>query len=111
MKVLFCKEFIKEKFIAVLSKQHHLSKAETIQLKELKTELFVEFPRHVAPNLYDKVNQMFSGAKFYPHVIQEASEWQTIVSLVEANLGVSVCPESFQKLKIGRMYSINLCQI
>ena len=35
--------------------------------------------------------------------VQEAYEWQTIVSLVEANLGVSICPASFQKLKIGKV--------
>ena len=35
--------------------------------------------------------------------MQEAFEWQTIVSLVEANLGVSICPASFQKLKIGKV--------
>jgi DNA-binding transcriptional LysR family regulator len=100
---IISKEFILEKFIAVLSKQHHFSKVDTLRLKDLEEEPFVLFPRHVAPRLYDKVNQLFSQAKFYPNIIQEASEWQTIVSLVEANLGVSVCPESFQKLKIGQV--------
>jgi hypothetical protein len=33
--------------------------------------------------------------------VQVAFEWQTIVSPVEANLGVSICLVSFQKLKIG----------
>ena len=53
--------------------------------------------------MYDKVSMLFAKAKFYPDIVQEAFEWQTIVSLVEANLGVSICPASFQKLKIGKV--------
>jgi DNA-binding transcriptional LysR family regulator len=57
----------------------------------------------VAPALYDKVHTIFAKGVFYPDIVQEAFEWQTIVSLVEANLGVSICPASFQKLKIGKV--------
>ena len=98
-----CQEIIKEKFIAVLSNQHSLAKKEAIKFKELEHEPFVHFPKSVAPALYDKVNTVFAKGGFYPTIVQEAYEWQTIVSLVEANLGVSICPESFQKLKIGKV--------
>jgi DNA-binding transcriptional LysR family regulator len=97
------RHLVKEKFIAVLSNQHPLSKKDSIQLKELLKEPFVHFPRSVAPALYDKVNVLFAKANHYPEIVQEAYEWQTIVSLVEANLGVSICPASFQKLKIGKV--------
>lgn len=53
--------------------------------------------------LYDKVHTVFVRGGFYPNIVQEAYEWQTIVSLVEANLGVSICPASFQKLLIGKV--------
>jgi DNA-binding transcriptional LysR family regulator len=98
-----CKEIVNEQFIAVLSNKHVLAKHDVIKLKDLSNEPFVHFPRHVAPALYDKVNDVFSAARFHPHIVQEALEWQTIISLVEANLGVSVCPESFRELKIGRV--------
>jgi DNA-binding transcriptional LysR family regulator len=100
---IVCKQILKEKFIAVLSNQHPLSKKESVKFAELLNEPFVHFPRSVAPGLYDKVNLLFAKAKLYPNIVQEAYEWQTIVSLVEANLGVSICPASFQKLKIGKV--------
>lgn len=98
-----CRQIIKEKFIGVVSNQHPLAKKDSIKLMELLKEPFVHFPRAVAPALYDKVSLLFAKAKYYPNIVQEAYEWQTIVSLVEANLGVSLCPASFQKLKIGKV--------
>jgi DNA-binding transcriptional LysR family regulator len=86
-----------------MSSQHPLSKKQSIQLKDLQDEPFVHFPRSVAPALYDKVHTIFAKGNMYPKIVQEAYEWQTIVSLVEANLGVSICPSSFQKLKIGKV--------
>jgi len=98
-----CHPIVKERFVAVLSNQHPLSKKETLALKDLEGQPFVHFPRSVAPALYDKVQSVFMKGGFFPTIVQEAYEWQTIVSLVEANLGVSVCPESFQKLRIGKV--------
>lgn len=98
-----CQEIIQEHFVAVLSAQHPLARKETILLKDLQDEPFVHFPRSVAPALYDKVHTIFAKGDMYPNIVQEAFEWQTIVSLVESNLGVSICPESFQKLKIGKV--------
>ena len=98
-----CQVVLKERFIAVLSHQHPLSKEASLKFGQLKGEPFVHFPRSVAPALYDKVDSIFAAARFQPHIVQEAFEWQTIVSLVEANLGVSICPASFQKLKIGKV--------
>lgn len=94
---------VKEKFIAVLASGHPLAGTKVLRLKDFEEEPFVHFPRSVAPALYDKVNTVFAKAGFYPQVVQEAFEWQTIVSLVEANLGVSICPASFQRLRIGKV--------
>jgi DNA-binding transcriptional LysR family regulator len=100
---IIARQLVKEKFIAVLSDQHPLAARKAIRLAELLKEPFVHFPRSVAPALYDKVQTLFAAARMYPRIVQEAYEWQTIVSLVEADLGVSICPASFQKLKIGRV--------
>jgi DNA-binding transcriptional LysR family regulator len=117
---IICRTIFREKFLAVLSAEHPFSQKTKIELKDLHYENFVLFPRQVAPALYDKVHQVFSKAKFYPNVMQETMEWQTIISLVKVNLGVSICPSSFKKLKIeGIIYkslpdvkletTINIC--
>jgi DNA-binding transcriptional LysR family regulator len=98
-----CHEIVQENFVAVLSAKHPLAKKEAVSLQDLQDEPFVHFPRSVAPALYDKVHTIFAKGNMYPNIVQEAFEWQTIVSLVESNLGVSICPASFQKLKIGKV--------
>lgn len=103
MNGLISQVIIQENFVAVLSAKHSLAKKGTILLKDLENEPFVHFPRSVAPALYDKVHTIFAKGNIYPNIVQEAFEWQTIVSLVESNLGVSICPASFQKLKIGKV--------
>jgi DNA-binding transcriptional LysR family regulator len=98
-----CQVILKERFQAVLSNRHPLAKNTELRLRDLQDEPFVHFPRKVAPALYDKVHTIFSKGKFFPRIVQEAYEWQTIVSLVEANLGLSICPASFRKLQIGKV--------
>jgi DNA-binding transcriptional LysR family regulator len=72
-------------------------------LKDLADDPFVHFQGSVAPALSNKVTLAFAKAKFRPNAVQEAYKWQTIVSLVEAILGVSICPGSFQKPEIVKV--------
>jgi DNA-binding transcriptional LysR family regulator len=117
---LTCKTILSEPFSLVLPPRHPLTKSSKIDLTEVAREPFVHFPREVAPTLYDQVMAICRDAGFTPQVAQEASEWLTIVGLVEAGLGVSVVPSSFNKLgwgavqyrplsKIKKQTSIALC--
>ncbi|MFD3002806.1 LysR substrate-binding domain-containing protein [Pontibacter toksunensis] len=108
---LTTREVVKENYVAVLSNKHPLAQKEILNLKDLKAELFVLFPKNIAPNQFEKLNGIFKAAAFYPSIVQEAYEWQTIVNLVEANLGVSICPSSFQKMKIGDIKYIPLADV
>jgi DNA-binding transcriptional LysR family regulator len=92
-----------ESFVAVLPPEHPLAGQRRIPLPELAEEPFVHFPRHVAPGLYDRILTLCQDAGFHPRVVQEAHEWLTIVGLVEAGMGVSLVPESFRKLKWGKV--------
>ncbi|HSI91126.1 MAG TPA: LysR family transcriptional regulator [Adhaeribacter sp.] len=101
----------RENWVAVLSGAHPLARKETLKLTDLKDELFVLFPMNIAPSQFDELKAIFRAADFYPTIVQEAYEWQTIVNLVEANLGVSICPSSFQKIKIGDIKYIPLADV
>jgi DNA-binding transcriptional LysR family regulator len=99
---LTCKTILREPFMVVLPPRHPLTaRPDEIDLAEVAAEPFVHFPREVAPTLYDQVMEICRGAGFTPLVTQVASEWLTIVGLVEAGLGVSVVPSSFRKLGWG----------
>lgn len=57
------------------------------------------FPRFVAPGLYDQIISFCQQADFSPTVTQEAIQMQTIVSLVAAEMGIAIVPESLQHLQ------------
>lgn len=105
---LAAEEVVREAFVAVLPGEHPLAGQAALSLTELSAEPFVLFPPHVAPSLYGQVQQLFAAAGFAPRVVQEALEWTTIVALVEAGLGVSVVPASFDILRLGQVVYVPL---
>ena len=87
----------RESFVVVLPIDHHLARLAKIELRLLATEPFILFPRQLAPGLYDPIIAICQSAGFSPQVVQECIQMQTIVSLVSANMGVSILPESIQE--------------
>ncbi|HEU0016633.1 MAG TPA: LysR family transcriptional regulator [Longimicrobium sp.] len=92
---------LREPFVAALPPEHPLSAGGSLHPAALADQPFVLFPRSVAPTLYDQVIAVCRAAGFHPQQVQEAQEWLTIVSLVDAGLGVSLVPASFQRLRWG----------
>ncbi len=86
-----------ESLIIVLPTSHHLALLNIIELSLLATEQFILFPRQLAPGLYDPIIAICQAAGFSPQVVQECIQMQTIVSLVSANMGVSILPASIQE--------------
>ncbi len=98
---LVCEPVVREPFVAALPPGHPLAAGETLAVGALAREPFVLFPRGVAPTLYDQVIGLCHRAGFEPRQVQEAQEWLTIVGLVDAGLGVSLVPASFERLRWG----------
>ncbi|KUG08554.1 LysR family transcriptional regulator [Solirubrum puertoriconensis] len=101
-------DVVREAFVAVLPGAHPLAQQPTLALEQLNQEDFVLFPRQVAPALHGQVQHLFATAGFTPRVVQQALEWTTIVALVEAGLGVSVVPASFDILRLGHVAYVPL---
>ena len=99
---------LREPFLLALPGHHPLAGAESVALAAVCDEPFVLFPREVSRNLYDRVRSLFDEAGVAPVVVQEALEWQTIMGLVDAGLGISVVPASFRDLRIGRVAYVPL---
>jgi DNA-binding transcriptional LysR family regulator len=81
---------------AVLPDDHPLAGREAIELAELAGEPFVLFPRSIGPGLYDQVVALCRSAGFSPHVAYESAATTTMVSMVEAGVGVSLLPASHE---------------
>lgn len=93
----------REPFVAVLPPGHPLGCSPRVRVAALAGERFVHFPRHVAPSLHEQVVSICRAAGFAPNIAQVATEWFTIVGLVEAGMGVTIVPASFRRLRWGRI--------
>lgn len=89
----------RESLVVALPSNHHLANLATIELSLLATEPFILFARQLAPGLYDPIITICQAAGFSPQVVQECTQMQTIVSLVSANMGISILPASIQEAK------------
>ena len=91
---------LREPLIAAIPAHHALAKGKAaISLASLSDSPFIMTPRHMAPGLYDDIVSFCRSAGFSPQVTQEAIQMQTIISLVSAEMGVSLVPESLQHLQ------------
>jgi DNA-binding transcriptional LysR family regulator len=82
----------REPFMLALATSHPLAE------KARVAQPFVMFPRTSAPGLHDTITSMCVGAGFSPNIVQEASSWSSVVSLVEAGIGVVIAPASARAL-------------
>jgi DNA-binding transcriptional LysR family regulator len=69
-----------------------------VPVRELRGEPFVLFPRHLAPASYDVVIAMCRRAGFSPDIRHECADYQTMLSLVAAGLGLTLVPASVRNL-------------
>jgi DNA-binding transcriptional LysR family regulator len=92
-----------EPFIAAVPAGHRLSRRRAIAASLLRDEPFVLFPREAAPGLHTKVLGLCRAAGFEPRVVQEVEAWHTIISLVEAGIGVSLIPAWFRSHRTGAL--------
>ena len=90
-------------------KGHPLTKLKRLRLRDLSDASFVWFPRRESPAFYDRLmHECFRGGLKSPHIVQEAVNEATILSLVSCRLGVAFvssatrwrCPESVVVLPV-----------
>jgi DNA-binding transcriptional LysR family regulator len=89
----------REPLIAAVPASHPLAGRRRTALRSLAAEPFIQFPRELAPGLYDLAIAACQKAGFTPHLAQEAIQMQTILGLVAAGLGVALVPRCMSKLQ------------
>ena len=73
---------------------------EALPLKILAAETFIVYRRHSGPGLYDAILAACHTAGFSPSVGQEAPRIVSTLNLVAAGLGISLVPESLQRMHL-----------
>lgn len=88
-----------ESVVAILPAAHRLATAPRLRLRQLGKEPFVLFPSQVGTAFYDKLISFCVDAGFMPRVVQEATQWQSVVTFVETGLGVSIAPAGVRRFR------------
>lgn len=81
-----------------MPKSHPLAQKEKIRIEDLADVPFVVVSRDIWPGLYDEFLSLFKDADFSPKIVQEATEYQMVVGLVTAGIGIGVLPRTAEKL-------------
>jgi DNA-binding transcriptional LysR family regulator len=87
-----------EPLMAVVPRKHRLANRRTIPIAALRDEPFVFFPRAAGSYAWENTIRLCEQQGFRPNIVQEAPQWLTVVRLVGAGLGVTIFPESVQKI-------------
>src|SRR5262249_31794818 len=76
-------------------KGHPLTKLKKLRLRDLSDAAFIWFPRRESPAYYDRLmHECFRGGLKSPHIVQEAVNEATILTLVLCGLGAGLVPSA-----------------
>lgn len=91
---------LRERVVAVLPESHPLAARSRLSLRHLAHEPFVLFPRRLGAEFHDRLVGFCRDAGFVPDVVQEATQWQSVVTFVETGLGVSLAPACIERVRL-----------
>jgi DNA-binding transcriptional LysR family regulator len=92
---------LREAMVLALPRGHGLARREdAVALKALAGETFIVYRRRNGPGLYDAILSACNAAGFSPRVGQEAPRIVSTLNLVAAGLGISLVPESLQRMRM-----------
>lgn len=88
-------EFAQDRMLLAVPKGHPLTKREGIRLRDLRDMPFVWFPRWVNPVIYDRMMRACArGGLSAPRIVQEATDRDTNLGLVQCRIGIAWMTES-----------------
>jgi len=89
------RQFALDRMVLAVPKGHSLTKRERIRLRDLRNMPFIWFHRWVNPAFYDRMMEACArGGLNAPHIVQEATERDTVLGLVQCQIGVAWLTES-----------------
>jgi DNA-binding transcriptional LysR family regulator len=90
---------LQEPMVLALPRGHVLSRRKgALALRALAGETFIVYRRRSGPGLYDAILAACKAAGFSPRIGQEAPRIVSTLNLVAAGLGISLVPESLQRM-------------
>jgi DNA-binding transcriptional LysR family regulator len=92
---------LQEAMVLALPRGHVVSRRKgALALRALAGETFIVYRRRSGPGLYDAILAACNAAGFSPRIGQEAPRIVSTLNLVAAGLGISLVPESLQRMRM-----------
>jgi len=89
------RQFALDRMVLAVPKGHPLTKRQRIRLRDLRNMPFIWFHRWVNPAFYDHLMEACArGGLSAPHVVQEATDRDTVLGLVQCQIGIAWLTES-----------------
>jgi DNA-binding transcriptional LysR family regulator len=90
-------EFAQDRILLAVPKGHPLTKRGKIRLRDLRDMPFIWFQRSANPTFDDQLTQECArGGLSAPRIVQEASDRDTVLSLVQHRIGIAWMTESIR---------------
>jgi len=92
----------REPLVLAMPAQHRLVSLANVRLADLRDEPFIAFAQRTSHYFHALIGALFKRAGFEPHTVTE-SVLPTMLSLVEAGVGIALVPESAATVRRGRL--------
>jgi DNA-binding transcriptional LysR family regulator len=84
------RQFAQERLLLAVPKGHSLTRLKRIRLRDLRNMPFVGFQRWANPAFYDELMEACArGGLSAPHIVQEATDRDTQLGLVQCRIGIA----------------------
>ncbi|MFS0654134.1 acetoin biosynthesis transcriptional regulator AlsR [Bacillus sp. 179-C3.3 HS] len=84
--------------IFAIPKNHPLAEKETVSIKDTENEPIISLSKESWPSLYQHFVLVCEKYGFSPNIVQEAAEYQMVIGLVTAGIGIAIIPQSARRL-------------
>jgi len=89
------RQFALDRMVVAVPKGHPLTKRARTRLKDLRNMPFIWFHRWVNPTFYDQMMEACArGGLSAPRIVQEATDRDTVLGLVQCQIGIAWLTES-----------------
>lgn len=89
---------VREPFVLAMPRQHPLAAAERLPVAALHGQPFIEFCPSESRHLYEIVAGRLRAEGVIPNAVQTLSHTHSILSLVDAGVGVALVPQSSMRI-------------
>jgi len=76
----------------VMNSEHPLANHRKISITSIAAEPVIVINPEVSPDGFKHISELFRKHDIYPNIIQECSQFETVLLMVEAGIGISILP-------------------